>query len=315
MSRRRSLVRNVAEYVAARGVIALTRLLPRRAIPAVSRALGVILHTALRGRRRVVYQNVALAYRGAPDAPDPARLSKASFANLCRSFLELFLIPPADRPEELLAAVKFDRGLTPERLAQRVGPGPVIYTVGHFGAWEIAGAVSGALGTPVTSLVRPLDNPLLEAYLARIRMRFGQKLASNRGGFRQLFEDLANGRSVAVLVDLNMKRQGAVFVDFFGVKAATAKTPAVLALRSGRPLVPVFCHRTAEAYRFEIEVAEPIAPRLHSQDRDEETLRLVTEVTRVVEQRVRATPEQWLWTHRRWKTRPDGESSAEASSR
>jgi KDO2-lipid IV(A) lauroyltransferase len=305
MPHRRTALRNWSEYLLARGVIGLTRLIPRRFVPGVCRTLGATLHRLLGGRRRVVFDNVRLAYGDDPAAPDPVVISKASFGNLCRSFIELFLMPPASRPDELVAAIRFGRGLTPESLRERCGPGPYVFAASHFGAWEVEGAMGALFKEPLTTLIRPLDNPLLDDYLNRIRMRFGQRLASNRGGLRDLLEALGQGRSVAVLVDLNMRRKGAVFVDFFGTPAATARTPALLALRSGRPIVPVFPHRLDEMFRFEMEIADPIFPDMNAKDRDEEVRRLLVETTAAVERRIRATPDQWLWTHRRWKTRPE----------
>src|SRR5262245_13289311 len=98
MPHRRSALRNAAEYAAARAVIGLTRLIPRRFVPGVCRTLGATLHGVLKGRRRVVFDNLRIAYGDDPKAPDPVRISKASFGNLCRSFIELFLVPPASRP-------------------------------------------------------------------------------------------------------------------------------------------------------------------------------------------------------------------------
>jgi Kdo2-lipid IVA lauroyltransferase/acyltransferase len=300
----RTKLRDVAEYAAARAVILMTRVIPRRAVPAFCRGLGRVLHSVLGGRRKVVYDNVRLAYGADPGAPDPRTISKASFAALCRSFLELFLIPAASRPQDFVRAISFGRGHTPESLRACAGPGPYVFAASHFGAWEIAGAAGALFGEPLTTLIRPLDNPLLDAYLNGIRMRFGQRLASNRGGLRDLLASLDAGRSVAVLVDLNMRRKGAVFVDFFGTPAATARTPGVLAVRAQRPIVPVFTHRRPGMFAFEIEIGDPIFPDRKAADRDAEVFRLVVETTRAVERRIRAAPDQWLWTHRRWKTRP-----------
>jgi KDO2-lipid IV(A) lauroyltransferase len=304
----RSALRNVAEYAGVRALVATSRVIPKSWVPGLCRMLGGMLSRVLAGRRGVVFDNVRLAYGDDPAAPDPAAISRSSFGNLCRSFLELFLLPHASRPQDLVAAIKFREGSSVDELRARAGPGPYVFAASHFGAWEIPGAASSLLGMPLTTLMRPLDNPLLDAYLNRIRMRFGQRLASNRGGLRDLTESLASGRSVAVLIDLNMRRKGAVFVDYFATPAATARTAALLALRFERPLVPVFAHRSPEPYRFEIEVGDPIVPDPEA-PRSREIHRLLSEATAALERRVRATPGSWLWTHRRWKTRPQGEKA------
>jgi Kdo2-lipid IVA lauroyltransferase/acyltransferase len=305
---RRSALRNVAEYAAVRAVIATTRVIPKSWVPGFCRILGATLSGVLTKRRGVVFDNVRLAYGDDPAAPDPAAVSKASFSNLCQSFLDLFLLPPVSRPQDLVGAIRFREGASVDDLRARAGPGPYVIAASHFGAWEIGGAASSLLGEPLTTLMRPLDNPLLDAHLNRIRMRFGQRLASNRGGLRDLTETLASGRSVAVLIDLNMRRKGAVFVDYFATPAATARTAALLALRFGIPLVPVFTHRLPEPYRFEIEVGDPIFPDPEA-PRSRDIHRLLSEATAALERRVRATPGNWLWTHRRWKTRPEGEKA------
>jgi len=303
MARRRSALRNWAEYLGVRAVVAAARLLPRRKVPAVAAWCGGVLFRVLKSRRRVVRENVALAYRGAPGAPDADALCRASLSNLCRSFLELFLLPPASRLDAFRAMVRLGGGLDVEGLRAAAGPGPFVFAAYHYGAYEIAGASAGLFGEPVTSLMRPLDNPLLDRFLNGIRMRFGQKLAGNRGGLAELTRDLAAGRSAAVLVDLNMPKPGAVFPDYFGTPAATAKTAAILARRERRPLVPVFAHRDSEPFRFVFEIGAPIYPDLAA-DRDADCLRMLQAATDALEERVRRAPDQWLWTHRRWKTRP-----------
>jgi Kdo2-lipid IVA lauroyltransferase/acyltransferase len=307
MSRDRSAFRNWAEYVGVRAVVAVARLLPRRAMPAVARWCGDVLFRTVRRRRAVVRDNVALAYRGAPSAPDADDLYRASLTTLSRSFLELFLLPPASEADALRARMKVRGGLTIAELRAKIGDGPVVFAGSHFAAYEMCGAMLPLLGFPGTTLMRPLDNPLLDRFLNHIRMRFGQRLASNRGGLVHLSRDLAAGRSVAVMVDLNMLKPDALFPTFFGVPAATARTTAILARRAGRPLVPVFMNRTAEPFSFEFEIAEPILPD-RAADRDADAARMIQEATDAIESRVRRSPDQWLWTHRRWKTRPAAET-------
>jgi KDO2-lipid IV(A) lauroyltransferase len=310
MARNRSAWRNFVEYAAVRAVVATAKLLPRRAVPAVASFCGGVLHRVLGSRRKVVRQNVALAYGDAPGGPDADALCRASLTSLCRSFLELFLLPPAERRDEFSAMVRLAPGRDLDDLRREFGPGPFVFAASHFGAYEIMGAACRTYGEEATSLMRPLDNPRLDAFLNGIRMRFGQKLAGNRGGLELLRRSLSEGRSVAVLVDLNMPKPGALYPRFFGVPAATAKTAALLAYRAGRPLVPVFCRREAEPFRFTIEIGPPAVPDLAAPDRDAELLRLLQHATSELETRVRAEPGQWLWTHRRFKTRPPEETPA-----
>ena len=308
MARDRSRLRNFAEYAGVRAVVAVTRLLPRRAVPAVARWCGGVLFRVLGSRRKVVRANVDLAYGNDPGRPDADLLCRSSLTSLCRSFLELFLLPSAAEEAEFATMVRFVGGRTFPLLAAEFGDGPFVLAGSHFGAYEIMGAASRLYGSAATSLMRPLDNPFLDRFLNGFRTRFGQRLAGNRGGLETLKRDLGTGRSVAVLVDLNMPKAGALFPLFFGVKAATAKTAALLAYRAGRPLVPVFCRRDTLPFRFLIEIGTPIVPDLGAKDRDAELLRMLQAATSELESRVRAEPDQWLWTHRRFKTRPPEET-------
>jgi KDO2-lipid IV(A) lauroyltransferase len=306
MGRRRSTLRNVAEFLPSRSLLALSRLLPDAAVPGFARGLGTTLDAALAGRRRVVAENLRLAFGDGPGAPEVRAISRASFTNLCRSFLELQRLPRTR--ERFLERIRFRGGPEHDEAMALLKTGPIVFAASHFGAYEMAGITSSCLRVPLLTLVRPLDNPWLEAWLKSRRCRFGQRLASNRGGARELFEALDSGCSVAVLTDLN-KRGRSVFVDYFGTPAATAPTAAQLALRTRRPLVPVFAHRTDRSMHFEIDFGTPLHPE-RSRPREAEIRRLLQGVTSDLERRVRADPAQWLWTHRRWKSRPAGEAAA-----
>ena len=306
MSRHRSKLRNISEYVLARSVLFVMGWMPKATIPAVARACGVTLNRVLSGRRKVVASNVALAYGDDPSAPDSHELSKKVFTNLCRSFLELTHLPHSRSKMDAMFSCRTPTAMQDLQELIR-DDGPVIFAAFHFGAYESLPAIAAHLGIPATSLVRPLDNPYLNRFLTRKRSPVGQRVASNRGGIRELVSDLKSGRSVAVLVDLNMRRKNAIFVNYFGVPAATAPTAALLAWRTGRPLVPCFGHRGIKPMNFEIDICRPLWPD-HSSSRENELKRLLQEATSELESRVRETPDQWMWTHRRWKTRPPDEN-------
>jgi KDO2-lipid IV(A) lauroyltransferase len=163
------------------------------------------------------------------------------------------------------------------------------------------------MGIPLSILVRPLDNPWLESFLNSKRTRFGQRIISNRGGLWTMIRDIGEGRSVAIMIDLNMRGTNAVFVDYFGVPAATAPTSALLARKLNRPIVPYFVHRGASPMEFEIEVTKPIWPDA-GLDKDQDIQRMLQTATNRLEERVRAAPGEWLWSHRRFKSRPPEES-------
>ena len=301
MAADRSRLRDRAEYVVARSLLCIGEILPAAALAPFSRGLGGILHRVLKGRRRVVRDNLRFAFGDGPEAPDAETISRSSFSNLCQSFMELAQLTYS--VQRMRRVVRFRDAATRERLEEILATGPVVFAASHYGAYEIAGLAAGVFGVPLTTLMRPLDNPWLDRYLNGIRQRFGQRMVSNRGGARELMTTIERGRSAAVLIDLNMKRKR-IFVDFFGRPAATAPTAARVALRCARPLVPIFAEREAAPMHFIVDVGEPVWPD-PARPREEEIHRLLQAVTAQLEERVRRAPERWLWTHRRWKTRPE----------
>ena len=309
MARRRSKLRNLVEFALARSVMAMARILPASSMQPVAKGLGGILYLVIKSRRKVVRENVKLAFGDARGTPEADALGRASLSNLCRSFMELSRIP-RDR-EAARGLVRFRDAETWERTKQAADGGPFVVAASHFGAYEMPGVLSELIGFPASTIVRPLDNPLLERFMAGIRVRFGQRIVSNRGGFRALIRALGEGRNVAVMVDLNHRRARRIYVDYFGTPAATAPTAALLAILSGRPLVCSFPRRMETPLQFELEMGELHWPRPGAK-RQEEIQRLMQLVTDDIEKRVRAEPELWLWTHRRWKTRPAVQERAES---
>lgn len=302
---KRGGARNLIEFLLASSILVVAARLPVRWMPPLSRVLGRILDTVIRSRRRVVAQNVALAYGDDPNAPDPRALSRASLSSLCLSFLDLMHIERD--PEEFDRRFRFATPEEHERFYSSVrDERPLLFAVTHFGAYELAGAWGPIFGGSSVSLVRPFDNELLDRFIAKRRQKHGSILAGNRGGMRIVGEQLKRGGIVAVMADLNMRGPKRVFVDFFGVPAATATTIPRLARRHGAIVLPVFCRRTDDPRVIDMRVGRAVLPDLEA-DEHEEDVRILQSVHDDLESQIRACPEQWLWTHRRWKTRPEGE--------
>jgi KDO2-lipid IV(A) lauroyltransferase len=189
--------------------------------------------------------------------------------------------------------------------AQRRGKG-VLFLTGHTGAWELAPFAQALYGYPLHFLVRPLDNPRVEALANRYRCLSGNIPIEKNRAARAMLGILKERGTIGILIDQNTSLEEGVFVDFFGVPACTTTGLARVALRTEAPVVPgfLFWDEGLRKYRLRFEPAvEPV--RTGDEERD---IRESTQLfTRCVEAFVRRHPDQWLWVHRRWKTRPPGE--------
>jgi KDO2-lipid IV(A) lauroyltransferase len=177
----------------------------------------------------------------------------------------------------------------------------VLFFTGHFGFWELHAIVHGLQLKPIGVLARALDNPHLNTLLERVRGRTGNAVIYRQGAVRRVLKTLAAGDGVAMLIDQHMHSADAIWVDFFERPAATTSTLAVLALRTGAPVVPVFALPVGHGrYRMIYEHAvEP--PSGEGPDAVREFTQRCTDV---LEMYVRRNPELWRWMHRRWRDAP-----------
>ena len=254
----------------------------------VARALGL--------RRAVAERNLAAAF---PELDHPARsrLLRDHYRELGRVCVEYARLAELVRsPEgEVVSEV---RGIEHLLRARDAGRGAILLT-GHFGNFELAGAWLGR-HHPVDFVVKPLSNPGMEAWVAAERHAAGVGQIGLGVSVRGAFQALRSNRWVALLADQDARRHGA-FVPFFGQPASTPLGPAVLALRTGAPIVMGFDERQSDG-RHIIEVEPPVEiPDPHSPDA---AVRLTAAHTARLEARIRRRPEAWFWLHRRWKTAP-----------
>jgi len=192
------------------------------------------------------------------------------------------------------------------------GRGCIVIT-GHLGNWEIGGAAASARGIPLDVVVQRQANPLFDNDLNRTRNRLGMEVIERGEAPRGVLRSLRGGRAVALLADQNM-RAGGIFVDFFGVPAATAKGPALFALRTGAPvLLGVALRLPGGRQRYRV-VFERIPVEVTG-NLDGDVERLTALHTAMLQRYVEAYPGQYFWQHRRWKTRPqdEGENPEEPS--
>ncbi len=156
--------------------------------------------------------------------------------------------------------------------------------------------------------MRRIDNPRIEQFVDGVRTRFGNQTLDKMSAARSMLKIVRAGETpLGLLTDLNTLDDEAIFVDFFGVPAATTFIVAKLALRTGAPLIPVFAPWSEEKKKFLVIIEPPLKPE-PTGDEEADIRRLTTDLSHLLENRIRRYPGQWLWIHKRWKTRPPGES-------
>ncbi|MGD0768597.1 MAG: lysophospholipid acyltransferase family protein [Tepidisphaeraceae bacterium] len=181
----------------------------------------------------------------------------------------------------------------------------LIMLTGHYGNWEILGYVMATLGFESTAVARPLDNPYLSEWVYGVRERQGQKIVGKKGATSEITELLASGGVVGFVADQNAGHKG-IFVDFFGRKASTYKSIGLLAMQFEVPIVVGYARRLGGRFRFRLATQDIIWPA-DWKDQPDPLLYITQRYTKAIEDFVRDDPSQYLWLHRRWKTRPKGE--------
>ena len=293
-TRRHRPVRHRIEYLAVLWVRLAARLMPRRWLVAGGTWLGWLFHGLDRRRRETAVTNVRAAFPVRTDSECRA-IVRGAFATLGRHVLDLLRFDTMS-VEQMMELVEFEGE---ERVEQALssGRGAMFYT-GHFGFWELQIMVHAARFAPILMVARTLDNPLLEAMIERVRARVGTRVVPRQGAVRGLLRGLLEHQSVGMMIDQNIQDRSAVTVEFFNRPAATTSSIAVLALRTGVPVIPVFAlplpdGRYRMVYETPVEAPDPDSP--------DAVLTLTQRCTDVLEMYVRRYPELWLWMHRRWR--------------
>jgi KDO2-lipid IV(A) lauroyltransferase len=200
-----------------------------------------------------------------------------------------------------IEGVALYEGVEHLRSAAALGRGVLVFS-GHFGHWELIALLQPRLGVPMTMVAKPLRSASFDDFLNRMRALSGNKVLPARDAVRGVLRSLRRGEAVALLIDQNVRGEGGIFVDFFGVTASTTPALAILAFKSGAPIVPVFSYLDPGG-RLRVRYCEPILPERQGQLADDIEL-LTQRCTGILEDEIRRRPGHWLWMHNRWRTRP-----------
>jgi KDO2-lipid IV(A) lauroyltransferase len=248
------------------------------------------------------------------DESERRRVFAESCANLARGFVEFALLGRADA-EELRRLVSIEGLEHLDRARKDSESGGIIVLTAHLGSWELLAAAMVAHGLPVTVVHRTRDNPLIEEMVGVLRERGGAEMFARGSAARAGLRALREGKILAMTYDQNCSRGEGVFVPFFGRLACTRTAPPRIAMHSGAPVVPVFVQRQGggACHRARILPALEILPS--GDDQEAAVRENARRMTQVIEEEIRRAPEQWIWTHRRWRTQPKGEPRSYPSRR
>jgi KDO2-lipid IV(A) lauroyltransferase len=297
MPRHRSNFRNQAEYALVRALLAVLRHSRHR--QRLARAAFSLLARALPRLNRIAARNLELAL---PElgAARHAEIIEGVWTSLARLLSTLAQFPEIDR-SNIHAWIRYEGFENFERARAR-GRGVLVATA-HLGNWEFSAFAHALMAEPMAVVARPLDNPLLDALVTRYRTQSGNwVIGRGKDPLRPLLAALRANQAVGILVDQNVTADRGVFVDFFGRPACVDSGLARIAARTGAAVVPGYAVWSAGEQRYVLHF-EPEVPVTG------DTLADTQAVHSRLEAAIRRWPEQWLWIHRRWKTRPPGEAS------
>jgi KDO2-lipid IV(A) lauroyltransferase len=296
-------MRRKLEYAAAWPFIKILGAMPRPLARGFAIGLAQIIYL-LHGRlRRVGMRNLELAFPEKSRA-ERARILRGEFTSLGRQLAELCHFPGYTL-ENVEQVVIYDGLENYERaFARKKG---VLFLTAHFGGWELSAFTHSLHGHWMHVVMRPMDNAYLDRTIRRYRTMHGNKTVDKDDFVRGLLAAMKAGEVVGILMDTNMTPPQGIFVDFFGIPACTASGLARIALRTDAAVVPTFTIWDAALGKYRLRF-DPALELLRTGDQEADIVANTQMFTKVIEDYVRKYPEQWLWVHRRWKTRPEGEA-------
>jgi KDO2-lipid IV(A) lauroyltransferase len=295
--RRRSGLRNWSEAVVAYALVGALEFAPRPIADALGLGCARLLDTVVPRLRQTAYTNLTLAFP-LEDAAWRRRTVDGVYRSIGRLLVAFARFPRINK-QNVAEWIRYEGFEHYERAKER-GNG-VLFATAHLGNWELSAFAHALLTEKMNIVVRPLDNPLINELVETRRALSGNILLSKRDFARSILHSLRDNEPVGILVDQNSAGDNSAFVPFFGRQACTNLTFAKLAARSGAAVIPGFALWNENERRYVLRFYTPVAM---TGDAIEDTARIQS----AVEAAIRECPDQWLWIHRRWKTRPEGET-------
>jgi Kdo2-lipid IVA lauroyltransferase/acyltransferase len=294
-------MREDLEYAVVWVMVKLLGALPRGMARAIGAGAGAAAYVLLGRLRKTGLRNLETAF---PEktSEERERILRTLYRNLGWLLGEFCQMHKYTR-ENTRKFLRYE-GLDHYLTARERGRGVLIVT-GHLGAWELSSYYHSLMGYPMSIVIRRLDNAKVDALVNEIRCLHGNRVLHKDDFARGLLAAMRHGETVGILMDTNMTPPQGVFVPYFGRLACTASGLARVALKTGAAVLPGFMVWEEAEQKYVLRFGEEI-PLVATGDDEADAIENTAKFTAVIEDYVRRYPEQWLWVHRRWKTRPDG---------
>lgn len=271
--------------------------LPRSVTLLIGGLVGRIAYRFASQQRKQACENLRLGLNLSDDQQIKKKV-KICFENLGKTVVEFMQFPRLDQ-KKIQKFIKFE-GLEHIEDALVQGNGAIILT-GHFGNWELLAASISANVAPLTPIVRELRSPKLNTLVSKYREMAGYSTIDRNTGVREALRCLRSNRLLGIVADVDTTVNG-VFVNFFGRPAYTPYSPIAFALKTGAAILPSFIIRQPDGTHRAI--IEPPMMLKRSDIKEKELVENTQKFTQIIESYIRKYPEQWIWMHKRWKTRP-----------
>ena len=293
------------EYILFVSLFFLLRALPFRVAFRLGERIGWLLYVCDRPHRRVGLINLALAF---PEKSEEERhaILRESLRNLGRLVAE-FCHCHTLTPETIAERVSFTDFAQWQAMVTKAKETGALVLAGHFGNWELSAYSHACYGFPLHIIHRRLRNPLIDDMVVRERERCGTKVIRKTTAGLEVLRAIRKKALVVAAIDQNASGRLGVFVPFFSRLASTSSGLAGLALASGVPVIPAFLVREQGTWRHRIVLLPTVEP-VRTGDQEADILATTAKFSAVFQRMVEQYPEQWLWIHKRWKRRPEGEA-------
>lgn len=291
----RSVFRDSVEYALASIVLKSLACLPRWPAERLARGYARLLDLALPRLRRVARRNLSMAMPRLSDG-QRERVIDGVFRSIARLLVAFARFPKIGR-ENVSEWIRYE-GF--DHFEEALGRGKgVLFATAHLGNWELSAFAHSLMAAPMHVVVRPLDNPKIDALVSGYRTASGNHVIQKKDFARGILKALSANEAVGILIDQNSGLEEGVFVDFFGIPACANPGIARLAAHSGATVITGFALWSEVERRYVLRFYPPVEI---TGDPAADTQRLQSSIEAVI----REHPDQWLWIHRRWKTRPEG---------